>query len=61
MDDLDAGIEDAWGLPADFNAKAPYGAWGQVFDALLATLRSPRSTTSRPQPQYVSTQGEHSS
>ncbi|MDQ0964570.1 hypothetical protein QFZ66_008538 [Streptomyces sp. B4I13] len=39
VEDMDAGEEDAWRLPADFNAKAPYQAWTRVFDALPAALR----------------------
>ena len=39
VEDMDAGVEDALRLPADFNAKAAYEAWTRVFDALPAALR----------------------
>ncbi|MBP5942599.1 hypothetical protein [Streptomyces acidiscabies] len=40
VEDMEAGEEDAWRLPADFDAKAPYDAWTRVFDALPAPLRA---------------------
>lgn len=40
VEDIEAGEEDAWRLPADFNAKAPYDAWTRLFDALPAALRA---------------------
>lgn len=40
VEDVDAGEEDAWRLPADFNAKAPYDAWVRVLRALPAALRA---------------------
>ncbi|MEU9174892.1 hypothetical protein AB0D34_45275 [Streptomyces sp. NPDC048420] len=39
VDDMDAGVEDAWQLPEDFNAKAPNDALGRVFRALPAPLQ----------------------
>ncbi|MER7938835.1 MULTISPECIES: hypothetical protein [unclassified Streptomyces] len=39
VEDMDAGEEDAWRLPADFNAKAPYDAWTRLFKALPAPFR----------------------
>lgn len=38
VEDMDAGAEDAWQLPEDFNAKAPNDALGRLFRALPTPL-----------------------